>query len=96
MHKDVRKVLLDEEDEVKAEIELDIKDHIVTYVIVFVHSSPIICYSFFLLFGFSEDGEEQELDSGESPTCKRSRKAARMLRNLDKGISIICISNLRF
>ncbi|RCN50271.1 hypothetical protein ANCCAN_03688 [Ancylostoma caninum] len=61
MHKDVQKELLDEEDEVKAEIELDIKDHIV-----------------------AEEGEDQEMNDGESPTGKRSRKAARILRSLDK------------
>ncbi|VDK49793.1 unnamed protein product, partial [Cylicostephanus goldi] len=33
MHKDVQQGLLDEEDEVKAEIELDIKDHILPYVV---------------------------------------------------------------
>ncbi|KAL6739578.1 hypothetical protein Aduo_013015 [Ancylostoma duodenale] len=61
MHKDVQKELLDEEDEVKAEIELDIKDHII-----------------------AEEGEDQEMNDGESPTGKRSRKAARILKSLDK------------
>ncbi|EYC01496.1 hypothetical protein Y032_0106g3725 [Ancylostoma ceylanicum] len=61
MHKDVQKELLEEEDEVKAEIELDIKDHIIP-----------------------EEGEDQEMNDSESPTGKRSRKAARILRSLDK------------
>ncbi|KIH45649.1 hypothetical protein ANCDUO_24310, partial [Ancylostoma duodenale] len=72
MHKDVQKELLDEEDEVKAEIELDIKDHIITF---FVYG---------VLFDCSEEGEDQEMNDGESPTGKRSRKAARILKSLDK------------
>ncbi|KHJ96239.1 hypothetical protein OESDEN_03799 [Oesophagostomum dentatum] len=61
MHKDTRQDILDEEDEVKAEIELDIKDHILP-----------------------EEGDDQETADGESPTGKRSRKAARIFKSLDK------------
>ncbi|CAJ0603035.1 unnamed protein product [Cylicocyclus nassatus] len=62
MHKDVQQGILDEEDEVKAEIELDIKDHILP-----------------------EEGDDQETgESRESPTGKRSRKAGRILKSLDK------------
>ncbi|ETN86555.1 hypothetical protein NECAME_16273 [Necator americanus] len=61
MHKSVQQEIIDEEEEVKAEIELDIKDHILL-----------------------DDDVDEEMDDGESPTGKRSRKAARIFKNLDK------------
>ncbi|KAE9414582.1 hypothetical protein Angca_001139 [Angiostrongylus cantonensis] len=60
MHKDVKQNILDQEEDMKMEINLDAKEHI--------------------LGDFVDDQE----DDGESPTSKRSRKAARILRDMRK------------
>ncbi|KJH47218.1 hypothetical protein DICVIV_06672 [Dictyocaulus viviparus] len=61
MHNDVKQNILDQDYDMKRELDLDIKEHIIRETI-----------------------EEQMYDD-ETPTAKRSRKASRILRKMDKG-----------